>query len=493
MIPRLFVATASIGLSAWTYLKVRPPAGQYTSEGFKNRWPRIVWPEVTAICAIVAGFLCVQIPAIRVGFQYDELYTVTKFVLGKSLWYSASVQSVFNNHFANSIQMNLVSRVLGTSEAALRLPSLFWGTVSIAMTWMIIRIRAGIAAGLLSSMVVAAAPLFALLSRQARGYSGLVAMTLISLYCLLQILGGNISFRMRACHTAALALGVYFHLYGMWAVISQYCLVGWISMRGSKARGLREVWDDCALGGVLSFLLYLPVMIEMCLMWSGRGRTPVRWSFPNELVRELGGGLPLLLGAAVLVFCVVGGLRIRRGELIYLLLWLSIPALLVWLLLRPKDLYPRFFVFWIPPLCYLITRGVLAFAQLFRHGRVGKFIAGSACAVAAASFTAWIVSDVNSRAWDYRASTKVDAGISRQFVAGADSEILSYYLPRSQRVRLAELDRALSNPAPMQVAYHSVDWQGPEEESIIAKKLRERCDFSQRDWIIVFTCNQDRR
>ena len=75
-------------------------------------------------------------------------------------WESASTQIAFNNHFSNSALLNLVGRRLGYSEWAPRLPSVFWGIVSIVVTRAIARRQGGRAVAIGAALLLALSPLF---------------------------------------------------------------------------------------------------------------------------------------------------------------------------------------------------------------------------------------------------------------------------------------------------------------------------------------------
>jgi mannosyltransferase len=110
------------------------------------------------------------------SFWYDEAFTPVR-VLHSSLW--ATLRGVA--HTENTpplwyIVTWLDSRVLGTGEVALRLPSALAGIATVPVAWAIGRELAGRRVAILTAALVAVNPLFVWYSQEARAY-GLFVLT----------------------------------------------------------------------------------------------------------------------------------------------------------------------------------------------------------------------------------------------------------------------------------------------------------------------------
>jgi hypothetical protein len=163
-------------------------------------------------------------------------------------------------------------------------------------------------------------------------------------------------------------------------------------------------------------------------------------------------------------------------------------------LVRPLDLYARFFVFWTPMFALLVANGIPARrtgAATLTNGLA--FAAQIACGVViAVLMVEWVAEDLKpSPLPDYRAllrSTGPEQGW-RTYAAGGDSEMFEYYLPKPFEVLQSEadLDRALHDNPQLQVAYHDKAWNTAEDRQI-ADSLRRRCSTQARPPVVIFRC-----
>jgi hypothetical protein len=120
------------------------------------------------------------------SFWYDEAFTPVH-VLHTSLF--ATLRGVV--HTENSPPLWYViawadSRVLGTGEVALRLPSALAGIATVPVAWMIGRELAGRRVAILTAALVAVSPLLIWYSQEARAYGLFVLMAALSMLCFLR-------------------------------------------------------------------------------------------------------------------------------------------------------------------------------------------------------------------------------------------------------------------------------------------------------------------
>ena len=123
------------------------------------------------------------------SFWYDEAFTPVH-VLHPSLW--ATLRSVV--HTENTPPLWYViawadSRVLGTGEVALRLPSALAGIATVPVAWAIGRELTGRrATAIATAALVAVNPLFVWYSQEARAYGLFVLMAALAMLCFLRAL-----------------------------------------------------------------------------------------------------------------------------------------------------------------------------------------------------------------------------------------------------------------------------------------------------------------
>jgi mannosyltransferase len=137
------------------------------------------WP--LAVLALVAAVLRLSTLDLQ-SFWYDEAFTPVH-VLHASLW--ATLRSVV--HTENSPPLWYLiewvdSRLLGTGEVALRLPSALAGVATVVLAWAIARELSGRRAALACAAFVAVNPLFVWYSQEARVYGLFVFMVALALW-----------------------------------------------------------------------------------------------------------------------------------------------------------------------------------------------------------------------------------------------------------------------------------------------------------------------
>jgi hypothetical protein len=120
------------------------------------------------------------------SFWYDEAFTPVH-VLHPSLW--ATLRSVVHSENTPPLWYVLAwvdSRILGTGEVALRLPSALDGIATVGVAWAIGRELAGRRAALACAALVAFNPLLVWYSQEARAYALFVLMAALAMLCFLR-------------------------------------------------------------------------------------------------------------------------------------------------------------------------------------------------------------------------------------------------------------------------------------------------------------------
>ena len=458
------------------------------------------WAEIAVLVVVTAAFGALQIAPMQRGLIYDELHTASNFVVGHTLWDAATSVSVFNNHIAFSLAAGVSSRVFGTAEWALRLPSVILGALSILAVWWLARTLSSRVTACLAAVLLAASPYFFFWSHMARGYAGLALMSTLSTAAFLALVRQP-SPRLVWLHAISSVLAVYFNLYGIWIVIAQYLVSTALAVRGGGphwAAGLRRVWLSFSCIAAALVVLHLPIMRDFAAVMVFRGRTPLRTEFPLELYLAYTGGVAWAgLNVVAVALALFGLVRQHRLVIGYFTISLVLPLVVMWYFVRPLDLYPRFFVYWMPLFSYLMAAGLWQLVELSwtSRGLVARGVSGGAAATAAMAMTL-LVADWSQQ----NRATAPDgyAGVGRaavrddgwnSFAIGGDAQMLDYYLPRPVTVlhTAEQLERALHEHPLMQVGYHDMPWNSDVERTM-AERLKVLCDSADAAPVIVYQC-----
>jgi hypothetical protein len=464
--------------------------------------------EWVAVTTVVTVFLLFNASRLGGGFAYDELYTASRFVVGVPLWSAASSVGVFNNHIAYLLLAGLSVRLLGPAEWAIRLPALLLGALTIYMSWRLARMLFDRSTAVCAAVLLAASPFFAEWSRSARGYTGLAAMTVVSTYCFL-LLTRRRSQGAAVGHAVSTVLAVYFHLYGVWLPAVQYACFAVAALRrrwsnapatGIDNGGIRQLWVLFPVIGLVTSLLYAPVALQLFQVALARGRAPFVARFPWDVYRAIVGTTAGPLAAAIGAVALLGLVHLWRQRLAfaYVILLLLVPMATMWLVARPADLYPRFFVFVAPFVMSLIAGGLsAAFAWSRRRRSLAAVLTAlapaAAAAVALVVVASWVRADL-SYAPDpaYRELLRMPADdrSARRFAVGGDSEMFAYYMGPGMTVlhSVDDLDARMREYPRVVVAYHEMRWNSPLDRDMVPL-LRRRCHADDRGTVTMFRCD----
>ena len=182
-----------------------------------SRWGRLVpwWP--LAALTLLAAALRLSTLDLQ-SFWYDEAFTPVH-VLHASL--GATLRSVSRSENSPPLWYLLAwadSRVLGTGEVALRLPSALAGIATVPVAWGIGRKLAGRRAALVCAALVAVNPLLVWYSQEARAYGLFVLTAALAMLCFLRALAEP-SGRTMALFALTGALALLSHYFAVFLLI----------------------------------------------------------------------------------------------------------------------------------------------------------------------------------------------------------------------------------------------------------------------------------
>jgi hypothetical protein len=319
-----------------------------------------------------AGQLCAALLAVAVAGAYfigagrayglDASVTVHRFVATSSLFDPLHKQVAYNNHVLFSFVDHLVYSATGSAkEWVLRIVPIVASALAAGIVaWAVAR-RRGNLAGISAGAVIAANPILALTGREVRGYSLLLLACVVSTVLLSRLRESAPSRLKVAGYVIALAAGIATHLYGLAMVPIHAAIVG---ARPGELRRWLPRWGVATALGLLAYVGVAGVMLH------AERRRQFQPDFPPLLVKALLGGkpgaqvtalgdprplvpivllaIPLAAGALTLVF---RGWALRAAAMttaIVLVLWV----------IAPRDLYPRFFIWLLPAVGYVVAVGV---------------------------------------------------------------------------------------------------------------------------------------
>ena len=292
---------------------------------------------------------------------YDAAASFANFIATPSIWDAFAVRSVIptipvtqvatNDHVLLSLLSHFIYSATGTrSEVVYRLlPALAAGATVGVSTAALAR-RFGILAGICAGLFIATDPLFVDNGRDIRGYSlaalGSVIATLI--------LSSRWTRGRLIAYALIMGLAISAQLF---AGVVLSCHVAWMLTRRSRPELVRlaPAWFVSLLIGVaananIQFIEFTQHGLPAPMFYP---------TFPSDLVFFLLGA-PVLLPIGLWLSSAGLGLWLQRKQPWF---WaasavLAAVVLVLWLVLRPAFLYPRFFIFLVPACGYLMAAAI---------------------------------------------------------------------------------------------------------------------------------------
>jgi mannosyltransferase len=249
------------------------------------------------------------------SFWYDEAFTPVH-VLHPSLW--ATLRSVLHSENTPPLWYVLEwvdSRVLGTGEIALRLPSALAGIATVPVAWAIGRELSGRRAAILCAALVAVNPLFVWYSQEARAYGLFVLMAALAMLCFLRARRQPSAGRMAAfALTGSLALLAHY-----FAVFLLIPMILWLAYDRRTRR--------TALPAIGALVLVGAALLPLVSAQGGHGTQWIgQWPLSERLQAipqyyltgysglPLGRGIELLVALPILAGLALGLWHMRDGR-----------------------------------------------------------------------------------------------------------------------------------------------------------------------------------
>ena len=154
-------------------------------------------------------------------------------------------------------------RVFGHAEASVRLPSALAGVASVFVLYLLTKRLFGVGAALVAALLLAVAPYQIEYAQEARAYTLLVLMSLLSCLLFVRLLDTNHAERRRdVTYVLASAAALYSHLYAVFTLAAQAVAYAMEWARSEKPLlGVRR-WVVTQVAIAALFLPWLPIAIR---------------------------------------------------------------------------------------------------------------------------------------------------------------------------------------------------------------------------------------
>jgi hypothetical protein len=355
------------------------------------------------------------------------------FVNGGSPWKALTTQFVFNNHQMFSVIQAVAWRIGLVGETSQRLLPVICGAAAVGLlTWWIGR-RTDAFAGAFAGLLLLANPIFVVEFRTLRGYS-LATLAVLVAAIATERSWRDLRTRWLVVASIAMVVAVTTHTYSALPLV----VVALVTAVLQQLRVAHLIaW---LLAAISAFLLQLPLVDDVRSTSAARGSRYLP-EFGRQVV-EVYLGQTRVVVIIMAVLSTVGlwtlGRRSRRvaAALAASIGVVAVAVLLLWQVIEPYDLYPRFFVAMAPYLAALTAFGVHAIPA-----RLG---------VVAGALTVSLLVPNLGRVVDHKptireAAALVDAArAGGRAVCGANTVPLSAYTEPVRSIDRAVLDQPAS-------------------------------------------------
>lgn len=303
--------------------------------------------------AVLAGLAFVAyLPGLGRSLDFDSAETVGLFVRPGPPWAAFREQAVFNNHPLFSFLEQLVRLTTGRADAGtMRLLPIACGALAVGVVaWFAAR-RHALLAGVVAGAVLASNPTFVGLSRAVRGYSLLTLCAVVATIAVAEDREpGPRSGLLGAVYVLAAGAGLATHLY-MVPVIAAH--VGVVVARRELGRW-RTRFGAVLLLGAAAYAGMAAAMVHASAEHARVFQPDFPWRVARMATATDWGALALAPLVAAGAWLVLRGSPAVRGATVALLGML----VFLWAGMQSSALEPRFFVWLVPGVAYLVAVAV---------------------------------------------------------------------------------------------------------------------------------------
>lgn len=346
----LKASVVALGIAAILVRRLPQPPAPYPEH------PRTDPTSTWIIAGLLAVALALRVYRLDTELWMDEIFLRTRYAPLEFRQLLSTYDSQNHQPFY-SLLARFSFLVAGGSDWSLRVPALVMGVASLWALWWFGRRVTSRSEALVAVAILAVSYHHIWFSQNARGYTAMMLLTVLSTGTFLRLCeGAGQARRLTWTYAVLMALATYTHLTAAFVAVGHavtlLLLTPW---RSGEARR-RATWPAAAvaLSAVLTIVMYAPMlpqvwrqittptMAGVTVEWTGAG-----WMV-REALRVLGEGIPggLLTVAVALIVLGVGVVSFwRQSRLTTLLMFLPVGVTLVAILAARHNLWPRFFFF----------------------------------------------------------------------------------------------------------------------------------------------------
>lgn len=339
------------------------------------------------------------------GLWFDEIVTLVESVrppLGQ-------VVTAFpgnNNHPFYSLLAHFSTVVLGEHAWTLRLPAFVFGVASIPILYGLATQVTTRTESLLATLLFAVAYHAVWFSQNARGYTMLLAFTLLATWLFIRLIETPRT-RTTVAYGVVVALGIYTHLTMAFVAGAHALIWGWQAWRGTsreRVAHLRAAALGLGTAGVCGLLLYLPMATGVIDFFMGSPQKTAAVATSQWAIVEMLKGLRIGFGTvgvlAALALLAVGGLSyLMRSPLVAFVFVLPGALTGFAMVVLHAPIRPRFFFMLLGFGLLFLVRGAVEAGRFLQRGRVASARSDAAAPVAVCALA---IASLWSLGYNYR-------------------------------------------------------------------------------------------
>ena len=297
--------------------------------------------------------LALRIVGLNTDLWMDEVFTLVNTVrpaFGEIL----SIYSSDNQHTLYSLFAKISVQLFGEHAWSLRLPALLFGVASIWATARVARLAFGVREALLAALLCAVSYHHIWFSQNARGYTILLFVALLSTDCLLRGLKTG-QWRYWITYAVLIALGAYAHLMGVFLAVAHAMIIAVLLIKeGRLTDGRRRPIAALLLSAWFTIHLYALTIPQLFGFFGQQtdaaSKISVDWQNPLWLIAETFQQIGIdvyvwwpVVFSLLLLGCWIGYLFVRRDWVFTFAAFLPAVLTVLVLLALERSLWPRMF------------------------------------------------------------------------------------------------------------------------------------------------------
>jgi hypothetical protein len=329
--------------------------------------------EKRAPCLMLVALMAVASLLDAIGFNrdlwLDEIYTLVRVVRHPIRGIITNYQGD-NQHMFYSVLARISVVLFGEHPWTVRLPAVVFGVCAVPALYFLAREVTTRREALLATTLLTVSYHLLWFSQDARGYTGMLFLTLV---CTIYLLRGLRSAKWSnwLIYAVAASLGAYMYLMVVFVVLAHAAICAWLLLFPAKngdcrVRDWKQPAAAMALAGLLTLLLYAPVLLQLQQNFLHQPSKMQAISTPHWAFWETLRGLQIGFGSAAAV-AVAGALfaaglwsyfrQSRVAAAVFVLPGLGTAA---GAFAARGTMYPRFYFYLLGFAMLIVVRGAMA-------------------------------------------------------------------------------------------------------------------------------------